>query len=867
MRNIKRILAMSLATVMLCASMVVGSAASFNDADKIVNTEAVTVTTGLGIFAGTTDGNFNPTGTTTRAQMAAVIVKMLYGSDINADQFKGASKFSDVADFEGGWAEGYINLCSNLGVIAGYPDGTFKPGAAVTTAEATTMIINALKVDAGNGTWPLTVMAKAEEMKLFAELAVKPLTNDALTRDALASVVFEAIQYSPSKTTGYSIPGSNIIFENYVTAYLANGSKVEGIVEVVGEDTIANEIFNLNSTIGFIVANQATGADCTVIVNGDKTTELNIETGLDAIGHYVTAYYAETYKSDINPGIAYAIVDEAEYVVVDERGVDTKKEYREYFGNQTFDEAVKINYVDGNYQFNPKGQVIASDFYTANPTKDNDLATGTYMIYDGKLIGYFAEPTTTISRVSRISKDSITIAGPITLSNSEDEDKVVEYEGIAKDDIVIITKAGELTYITKADCVIGEITRTSTNEFGEAVIAIGDKTYTAYDGDPSIVDLTNTITKDIFNKNFEIYTIGDKFIGWKNVGSTADVSDVVYVIDVYDVTTTNNYGIKVIKTYAQGIDVNGKEVTILVNDNSIKFNDGDDYTIPVIEKNAFYTFETSTHREVKKYDVMIGEEVATKTEYEEANKNTNFYEFYYDATGVKQTLKRDDYIVKTNSGIAFITENTKFIVFEGEKATLETVVYTGPVSRTFTNADAIFSVDNNGNVLVEIVVINDTVNVAGEDLIYIFDTNGATTIDGIEMDVYFTDSNSVKNITADKAYGVGFYSYTYDATENIYELTAAAGDAVLADRIFKNYLNGYIVATDINGVKATDAKIFDARLDDKIEDSDISRIETFDDMTDATKAEYKITFSAITNDDGEIVNIIITSVKDTNASI
>ena len=167
-----------------------------SDQAEIVNKEAVAITAGLGLFAGA-DGKFMPQGTVTRAQMATIIVKMLNGSDVNADSFKGTGKFTDTADFEGGWAEGYINWCSTLGVVAGYGDGTFKPGKAVTTAEAVTMILNALKVDAGQGTWPVTVMAKSEEIKLFADLATKPGSDVALTRDQLAVITLNGLTYSP----------------------------------------------------------------------------------------------------------------------------------------------------------------------------------------------------------------------------------------------------------------------------------------------------------------------------------------------------------------------------------------------------------------------------------------------------------------------------------------------------------------------------------------------------------------------------------------------------------------------------------------------------------------------------------------------
>ena len=194
MRNLKRALSLALASVMLLGMMVIGtSAASFTDADEIVNTEAATITAGLGLFAGS-EGKFNPAGTVTRAQMATVIVKMLYGSEINADSYKGSGKFSDVASFEGGWAEGYINLCANLGIVGGYGDGTFKPGQYLTTAEAVTMLLNALKVDAGEGTWPLTVMSAAEKIELYKDmLTAKPTTNEALTRDQLSVLVWNGL--------------------------------------------------------------------------------------------------------------------------------------------------------------------------------------------------------------------------------------------------------------------------------------------------------------------------------------------------------------------------------------------------------------------------------------------------------------------------------------------------------------------------------------------------------------------------------------------------------------------------------------------------------------------------------------------------
>ena len=117
MTKFKRALSLALTSTMLLGILTVSSGAAFHDEDKIVNKEAATITAGLGLFVGTTEGNFDPAGHVTRAQMAAVIAKMIYGSEVNADSFKGNGKFNDTANFEGGWAEGYINLCVNLGVV------------------------------------------------------------------------------------------------------------------------------------------------------------------------------------------------------------------------------------------------------------------------------------------------------------------------------------------------------------------------------------------------------------------------------------------------------------------------------------------------------------------------------------------------------------------------------------------------------------------------------------------------------------------------------------------------------------------------------------------------------------------------------
>ena len=63
--------------------------------------------------------------------------------------FAFASDFADVSDTDV-YGEA-VNVLSGLGVIGGYPDGTFKPANVVTRAEMATMIVNALGIPVSGG--------------------------------------------------------------------------------------------------------------------------------------------------------------------------------------------------------------------------------------------------------------------------------------------------------------------------------------------------------------------------------------------------------------------------------------------------------------------------------------------------------------------------------------------------------------------------------------------------------------------------------------------------------------------------------------------------------------------------------------------
>ena len=197
MRNLKRTLSLALASVMLVGMMSVGASAvnasDFTDADEIVNKDAVSTMTALGIINGKEDGSyFDPTGNVTRAEMAVLITRILYGNNLNVDQFKDMNTFTDVPD----WAEGFVNLCASLDIIAGRGNGIFDPDATVTSAEAALMLSRALgyfKNNAEFGSdWALAAMKRATQIGIIGGDMVLQ-ANAGLDRDDVAQMTFNTL--------------------------------------------------------------------------------------------------------------------------------------------------------------------------------------------------------------------------------------------------------------------------------------------------------------------------------------------------------------------------------------------------------------------------------------------------------------------------------------------------------------------------------------------------------------------------------------------------------------------------------------------------------------------------------------------------
>ena len=93
--------------------------------------KAISTMAKLGIVKGRRADRFDPDASITRAEFAAICARF------NTKPVENSSSFSDIS---GHWAENEIERAAAFGWISGYPDGTFRPDARITRAEAMTMI-------------------------------------------------------------------------------------------------------------------------------------------------------------------------------------------------------------------------------------------------------------------------------------------------------------------------------------------------------------------------------------------------------------------------------------------------------------------------------------------------------------------------------------------------------------------------------------------------------------------------------------------------------------------------------------------------------------------------------------------------------
>lgn len=160
-----------------------------------------------GVFTGHGDGTFKPEDGINRAELSKVLVVGGLFKDPTIEEYNNC--FSDIGDTE--WYVPYVCFLSEINVIDGYPDGTFRPEQKVNKAEAVKMILNTsgisdilLDLDAEHmglfddvpaDEWftPFVELAKSED--IISDSGNNFYPGDYMTRGTVAEVLNNAMNY------------------------------------------------------------------------------------------------------------------------------------------------------------------------------------------------------------------------------------------------------------------------------------------------------------------------------------------------------------------------------------------------------------------------------------------------------------------------------------------------------------------------------------------------------------------------------------------------------------------------------------------------------------------------------------------------
>ena len=462
MRNLKRALSLALASVMVVSMMVVGAGAAsydeFTDKDEIVNKEAVQMLVELGVINGKDTGDFDPTGIVTRAEMAKMICVVLNGGK---DPSLGSTVTNSYTDTVGHWASGYIEYCTQLGIVAGDGTGKFNPNATVTGSEAAKMLLVAMgyksEVEGFTGSnWAIAVNVRANQKGLYSDLSIS--VDEGLTRDSAAQMVYNAldagvVSYDYTLVTdGSTISSSPTLIDNNNKTLLEdkfNAVKVEGVV-------VANEVANLSSTSekGSALEN---GKTSIAITNDDDqsayagTKTFAVSTDINDLGRAVVIYVKKDSNSTKAEVLGAAITSSDNKVVVD----NSKDAIADVADDNDLTIAANAkmafnygNMVSYNKDLDPKTAGVEKILVDTDSDGDVDyVLVNTYSF--GKVTTYTTSGDGNIT-ISTKDKD-----GKTSALSADDKDDVVGFDDVAKNDYVLAAYIGGDLHVAKAETVVG----------------------------------------------------------------------------------------------------------------------------------------------------------------------------------------------------------------------------------------------------------------------------------------------------------------------------------------------------------------------------------------------------------------------------
>jgi hypothetical protein len=443
-----------------------------NDIEGTPYEKAVNKLTALGILNEDSGGDYYPHNNMTRAEFAAVTVRLLGLDDAAVSDAEGISDiFTDIRpDY---WGAGYIKTAYKMGIVNGAGNKLFDPDSPVTVNNAVKILTNILGYEfyaRANGGYPVGYILAAQSIGLLKGLSLSGETP--LNRGNAAIILYNALTADALTPKGY------------------------GASEVTyGKKTLLETNFGIKTYSGIVSQNEYTSLTSTSFLEkgklqiGDQVFSITDTAISKLLGYNVEV----SYKDDGNgfPTVVYAEQkgNNTLFVPAEEIGSYDSGVLR--YGKDVASKSANIS-ANADYIYNGRcvttlepQMMTPKDGYLTLISNDGDSVYDVVLITDYRETAVFSkndELKTIIDRIDTAKSIDLLDADIVDIFDAKgnllEEDAF--FEDLALNDILTTTASqdGKIVGITKSAAQAAGTVEEYTPDSKNIQITINGKVYT-----------------------------------------------------------------------------------------------------------------------------------------------------------------------------------------------------------------------------------------------------------------------------------------------------------------------------------------------------------------------------------------------------